>query len=126
LGVSTWSANNHGLSVNRNKSLILQGIKLSDMQFLLLAYDGTDSEGLRRRMNVREDHLKKISGLKKAEEFLFGGAILDESGKMIGSMIVYDFPDRQALDERLKNEPYITEGVWEKIEIQPFRLAKIE
>lgn len=96
------------------------------MQFLLLAYDGTDSEGLRRRMNVREDHLKKISGLKKAEEFLFGGAILDESGKMIGSMIVYDFPDRQALDERLKNEPYITEGVWEKIEIQPFRLAKIE
>jgi hypothetical protein len=27
---------------------------------------------------------------------------------------------------RLKKEPYITEGVWEKIEIQPFKLAKIE
>jgi uncharacterized protein len=96
------------------------------MQFLLLAYDGTDSESLQRRMNVREDHLKKISGLKKEGEFLIGGAILDEGGKMIGSMIVYEFPDRQALDERLKKEPYITEGVWEKIEIQPFRLAKIE
>jgi uncharacterized protein YciI len=96
------------------------------MQFLLIAYDGTDPEALQRRMNVREDHLMKISGLKKAGEFILGGAILDDGGKMIGSMIVYDFPDRQALNERLKNEPYFTEGVWQKIEIQPFRLAKIE
>jgi uncharacterized protein YciI len=101
-------------------------IKLSDMQFLLTAYDGRDPEALSRRMEVRDDHLMKISGLKKAGEFIFGGAILDDSGKMIGSMIVYDFPDRHALDERLKSEPYFTEGVWKKIEIQPFRLAKIE
>ena len=40
-------------------------------------------------------------------------------------MIVYEFPDRQSLDERLKDEPYITGGVWKKIEIQPFRHAKM-
>jgi hypothetical protein len=40
-------------------------------------------------------------------------------------MIVYEFPDRQSLDERLKDEPYITGDVWEKIEIQPFRHAKM-
>lgn len=96
------------------------------MQFLLLAYDGTDPEALQRRLKVREEHLKKISVLKKADEFLLGGAILDENGKMIGSMIVYDFPDRKSLEERLKDEPYLTEGVWEKMEIQPFRLAKLE
>ena len=96
------------------------------MQFLLLAYDGTDPEALQRRLKVRENHLEKIECLKKEGEFLFGGAILDENGKMIGSMIVYDFPDRQTLDERLKEEPYITAGVWKKIEIQPFRHAKIE
>jgi Uncharacterized protein conserved in bacteria len=96
------------------------------MQFLLLAYDGTDPEALQRRLKVREEHLKKISALKKADEFLLGGAILDENGKMIGSMIVYDFPDRKSLEERLKDEPYLTEGVWEKMEIQPFRLAKLE
>jgi uncharacterized protein YciI len=45
---------------------------------------------------------------------------------MIGSMIVYDFPDLQSLEERLKDEPYLTEKVWEKTEIQPFRIAKIE
>ena len=94
------------------------------MQFLLIAYDGTDEEALERRMKVRENHLEKIAGLKKNGEFLFGGAILDDSGKMIGSMIVYDFPDRKSLDAMLKEEPYITGEVWEKIEILPFRHAK--
>jgi len=93
---------------------------------LLSAYDGTDPEALQRRLNVREEHLKRISLLKSSGEFLFGGAILDNNGKMIGSMIVYDFPDLQSLEERLKDEPYLTEKVWEKTEIQPFRIAKIE
>ncbi len=96
------------------------------MQFLLLAYDGTDPEALQRRLKVRDEHLRKISGLKKDGEFLFGGAILDDNGIMTGSMVVYDFPDRETLDERLKNEPYITEGVWKKLEIKPFRVVKIE
>jgi uncharacterized protein len=45
---------------------------------------------------------------------------------MTGSMIVYDFPDRQSLEERLKDEPYIAGGVWKEIKIKPFRIAKIE
>lgn len=94
------------------------------MQFLLLAYDGTDPEALQRRLKVREDHLRGIDVLKKSGNFLFGGAILDNDGKMIGSMIVYDFPDRQSLETMLKDELYFTKGVWKKIEIQPFRLAK--
>jgi uncharacterized protein len=96
------------------------------MQFLLLAYDGTDDGALQRRMKVREEHFSRITLRKKAGEFLLGGAILDDSGKMIGSMIVYDFPDMQSMEESLKDEPYLTGGVWEKIEIKPFRLAKID
>ena len=96
------------------------------MQFILIAYDGTDPQALERRLKVREEHLKRVEQLKKAGEFLFGGAILDESGKMAGSTIVYEFPDRLSLDESLKNEPYIKGGVWEIIEIKPFRMAKID
>jgi uncharacterized protein YciI len=96
------------------------------MQFLLIAYDGTDPEALQRRMKVRGLHFEKIGTLKKKGEFLAGGAILNEKGDMIGSMIVYEFPDRKSLDNKLKDEPYITEGVWKQIEIKPFRLAKIE
>jgi uncharacterized protein YciI len=103
-------------------SLIL---KRTDMQFILIAYDGTDEGAFERRMKSRPEHLEKISHVKKAGEFLCGGAILDDAGKMTGSMILYDVPDRAALDERLKDEPYIYNKVWEKIEIRPFRLATI-
>jgi len=96
------------------------------MQFLLVAYDGTGPGALERRMKVRPDHLEKVAILKEKGHFLLGGAILDENEKMTGSMIVYEFPNRSALDESLKNEPYITGGVWQKIEIRPFRLANIE
>jgi uncharacterized protein len=96
------------------------------MQFLLIAYDGTDSDAHKRRMAVRPEHLRKIKFLKDNGEFLFGGAILDNGGNMIGSMILYEMPDRQTLDERLKDEPYIYGDVWKKIEIVPFRLAAID
>jgi uncharacterized protein YciI len=96
------------------------------MQFLLVAFDGTDSGALERRMKARPEHLEKIAVLKKRGAFLFGGAILDENEKMIGSMIVYEFPDRAALDESLKNEPYVINGVWQKIDIRPYRIARIE
>lgn len=96
------------------------------MQFLLIAFDGNDPEAIERRMKVRPDHLEKIAVLKKMGEFLLGGAILNEHGQMIGSMIVYEFPNREALDQQLKKEPYIIGNVWQKIEIYPYRLANIE
>jgi len=96
------------------------------MQYLLIAYDGTDGEALGRRMRVRGEHLEKIEVLKSRGEFIAGGAILDDSGKMIGSMIVYEYPDRFSLDKMLKDEPYYTKDVWKKVEIQPFRLAQIK
>jgi len=95
------------------------------MQFLLVAFDGTDPGAIERRMKVRPEHLEKIAVLKKKGNFLLGGAILDDNQTMIGSMIVYEFPDRQALDESLRDEPYITGGVWQKIDIRPYKLAHI-
>jgi uncharacterized protein len=95
------------------------------MQFLLVAYDGEDPGALERRMKVREEHLSKIETLKKSGEFLCGGAILDDGGKMIGSMILYEVPDRKTLDDRLKDEPYLTKDVWKKVDIRSFRLATI-
>jgi uncharacterized protein YciI len=95
------------------------------MQFILIAYDGTDG-GLERRMKSRPEHLEKISHVKKAGKFLCGGAILDNKETMIGSMILYEVADRAELDSILKDEPYIYNKVWDKIEIRPFRMAKVE
>lgn len=96
------------------------------MQFLLVAFDGTDNEALERRMKARPAHLENVAVLKKRGEFLLGGAILDDNGKMIGSMIIYEFPERALLDKCLEDEPYIINHVWEKIDIRPYRLAHIE
>jgi uncharacterized protein YciI len=95
------------------------------MQFLLVAYDGTDPGAFERRMNSRSEHLEKIALVKKAGRFLCGGAILDDKGKMIGSMILYEAENREELDKMLENEPYIYNKVWEKIDIRPFRMAGI-
>ena len=96
------------------------------MQFILIAYDRTDAVALDRRMKSRPEHLEKISHIKKAGKFLCGGAILDDKERMIGSMILYEVADRAELDDILKDEPYIYNKVWEKIDIRPFRMAKIE
>jgi len=41
-------------------------------------------------------------------------------------MILYEVENRAELDMLLLDEPYIYGKVWEKIEIKPFRMAKIE
>jgi uncharacterized protein len=96
------------------------------MQFLLIARDGTDAGAPGRRAAVRPDHLERARVLKLKGELLFGGAILDDNGNMIGSTMLFEMADRNALDEWLKDEPYINGAVWKSIEIVPFRLAKIE
>lgn len=93
------------------------------MQFLLLGYDGTDPGAPQRRLDSRSQHLARIAEMKRKGEFVFGGAILDENGQMRGSMVVYEFPDRALLDRCLEDEPYIVKGVWQKVEIKPFRQA---
>jgi uncharacterized protein len=57
-------------------------------QYLVTAYDYTDTEALQRRMNVRPHHLDGAKGLKESGNFILGGAILNDEGKMIGSVMI--------------------------------------
>ena len=93
------------------------------MQFLVTGYDGTDEKALDRRMAVREDHIERNDKLRDAGHLLYAVAILDHSNKMIGSCLIYDFDTRDQLDEWLKEEPYVTGNVWQKIEINPCRVG---
>ena len=42
---------------------------------------------------------------------------------MKGSVLIMDFDDESLLDEYLGSEPYIAEGVWEKVEVQPMNVV---
>ncbi len=91
------------------------------MQFFIKAYDG---EGmLDKRMEVRPRHLEGMKALGK--QVICAGGLLDEAGKMKGSALVMAFPDRAALDEYLKNEPYVAEGVWQKIEVETMNVVLV-
>jgi uncharacterized protein YciI len=88
------------------------------MQFLVTGYDGKDDKALERRMAAREAHLANFREMHRKGIFLYGFALLNEDGKMAGSMIVCDFPSKGDLEEQwLKHEPYVTGKVWQTIEI---------
>ena len=92
------------------------------MQFIIKAYDGKGT--LQKRQEVRPSHLANLA--KVDGKIICGGALLDEEGNMKGSAMVADFADRAALDRYLSSEPYITEGVWEKVEVEPMRVVIVD
>lgn len=95
------------------------------MQYIVTAYDGTDEKALERRMVAREEHVRTIEREFKSGAHKYGAAILDESGKTIGSLLVVDYPSRDELDNWLKFEPHVVGNVWQRIEIQPCKVSSI-
>jgi hypothetical protein len=93
------------------------------MQFMLLAYDGTDAAAPARRLAVREQHVALGDKLVVEGKMLYGTAILDENGNMIGSMLIVEYDSRAELDKWLEVEPYMTGDVWHDIQIRPVRVG---
>ena len=93
------------------------------MQFLILAYDGTDEGAPARRMQAREAHLATIAQYKAKGHMIVGAALLNDAGKMNGSAIMADFPDRKALDGWLQKDPYVVSKVWERVQVIDCKLA---
>ncbi|MBD2704092.1 hypothetical protein IC229_25830 [Spirosoma sp. BT702] len=95
------------------------------MRYVVHAYDYTDADALDRRMAARPSHFDYARQLKADGQFILGGALLDPEGKMIGSMLLLDMETEEQLDAYLKTDPYIVQGVWEKIDVKPFRQADV-
>jgi hypothetical protein len=95
------------------------------MEFVIIAYDGKDEAALERRTSVREEHLKGAAKMFEEGKLIFASALLDENEKMNGSIMFVDFPSEEAVKEEwLKNEPYVTGKVWEKVIIKRAKVAK--
>ncbi len=88
------------------------------MQFRITAYDYIDKNALARRMAVRPRHLENILKVMENNKILCAGGITNEAGAPIGSFLIMDFPSREKLDEYLASEPYITENVWETVNVE--------
>ncbi len=96
------------------------------LQYIATAYDdASDPYSPDRRMEVRPLHLEGAAKLRASNNFIIGGAILDETGRMTGSMMIVQFETEAELQEWLRTEPYITGKVWNTVEVKPFRVADV-
>lgn len=89
------------------------------MQFVITAYDGENM--LDRRMEVRPRHLANLSAIPG--KVVCAGGLLDESGRMKGSVMILDFGSREDLDAYLASEPYIAEGVWTDVRVEAMNVV---
>lgn len=94
-------------------------------QYIMHAWDGTDKQALERRVSIRPAHFESARKLKANGNFIIGGAMLNDEGKMIGSTMVLQFETKEQLQHWLDTEPYITGRVWEKMDLRPFKVADV-
>jgi uncharacterized protein YciI len=95
-------------------------------QYLITAYDYTDTGALQRRMDVRPHHLDAAKEMKENGNYVLGGAILNDEGHMIGSVMIVQFETEEELAAWQQNEPYITQKIWETVDVKPFRVATVQ
>ena len=92
------------------------------MQFVLTAYDGAGM--LEKRMEVRPKHLENLSQING--KVVCAGGLLDENGKMKGSVMVMEFASRDDFDDYLEKEPYVIAKVWEKVIVETINVVMLD
>lgn len=85
------------------------------MLFAIIGHDGPD--GAKLRPKVRQAHLDNLRPLVAQGKVLLAGPFTDGSG----SLIVVDVDSEAEAIAFAHSDPYVIEGVFERIEIKPFR-----
>ena len=80
------------------------------MLFVLYGHDRPGDGAEVRRAN-RAAHLEFV--VRNPGVFRYGGALRDTDGKMVGSLMMIELPDRDALTRFLDEEPYSRAGLFQ-------------
>lgn len=95
---------------------------------MLYAIMGTDvSNSLDKRLAARPQHLERLQALQDQGKLLLAGphpAIDSEDpgeAGFSGSLIVAEFDSLEAARTWADADPYIAAGVYEKVEVKPFK-----
>ena len=77
-------------------------------------------DGLQARLAARDAHRAYIqsTGVTK-----LAGPLLDAQGEMAGSLLIIEVEDMAAAEAFGAGDPYRTSGVFERVDIHPFRLV---
>lgn len=91
--------------------------------FCVIAHDRPEPGGAERRQASRRAHFERTKPFVERGVVLLAGSMLTEDGTMAASVLVVDFPDREALDAWLADEPYVRNQVWGRVEVKPMFVA---
>jgi uncharacterized protein YciI len=85
------------------------------MLFVIIGYDGP--EGARLRPSVRPAHLENLKPLVEQGRMIIGGPFTDGAG----SLMIVDLESEAEAQEFARNDPYVKQGVFARVEVRPFR-----
>ncbi|MGQ1269624.1 YciI family protein [Acinetobacter baumannii] len=96
------------------------------MPFFVLSC--TDNDGtLEKRLAVRPQHIERLQKLDDEGRLVAAGAMPkdpnDPQTGFYGSTMIVEFDTREALDEWLKEEPFLKEGIYSHVDVKPFNKA---
>lgn len=77
-------------------------------------------DALQVRLENRAAHLDYLNA-NMAHVVAAGPVQTDDRTKMVGSVLILDFPDRAALDAFLAGDPYAKAGLFESVTILPWK-----
>lgn len=88
----------------------------------------TDQEGtVEKRLAVRPQHVARLEQLNAEGRVITAGAMPKDPSNpqagFYGSTMILEFDNREALDEWLKDEPFIKEGIYSHVDVKPFNKA---
>jgi uncharacterized protein YciI len=85
------------------------------MLFVIIGHDGP--RGAELRPGIRPTHLDYWRPLVAAGKIMVAGPFTDGSG----SLIVAEFESSEQAESVAKGDPYMKSGVFERVEVKPFR-----
>jgi len=74
---------------------------------------------LETRLAARADHLAFLKA--HAHAVKLGGPFLDGEGNPVGSLLIFDCADLDAVREMLAQDPYAKAGLFASVEVTPWR-----
>ncbi len=87
------------------------------MLFAVIRHDKPDSLGL--RLSERPQHLTYLETV--LDKIVYGGALLGDDGKQIGSILMIEVPDAHAAAAFAAADPYVAAGLFASTIIRQFR-----
>ncbi|HEY5805418.1 MAG TPA: YciI family protein [Lysobacter sp.] len=95
------------------------------MWYVIEGYDGSDV--LTRRLQARPEHLARLTALRDQGRLLLAGPCpaidAEDPGPagFSGSVVIAEFESLMAARAWADADPYVAAGVYERVEVRPFR-----